>query len=263
MTTPKKPKAHPEDAAKAVFRISTRKPADLVVSTNQLLENVKKHPQYGNQPAMQQAVTMMSGITDTLTKQDTDIGTARTNLIALMSARQLTVHSFMRARRSLLPVADQIAAGSPSTLNEWGFGATSMNTPLPPSTDPPTGLRVRYNKALELEILWKSVPGHRGYVLQIGDGTPTGWGSVIQPEGALHADGAHAWAEDRDPRRRAAEERALVLHRSAQRDRALSAAIKAVHTGRPGRREMVGAFFVCAGEASYARLQTSAPTRLR
>jgi len=28
MTTPKKPKAHPEDAAKAVFRMITRKPAD-------------------------------------------------------------------------------------------------------------------------------------------------------------------------------------------------------------------------------------------
>ena len=179
MTTPKKPKAHPEDAAKAVFRISTRKPTDLVVSTNQLLENVKKHPQYGNQPGMQQAVTTMSGITDTLTKQDTDIQTARTNLIALMSARQLTVHSFMRARRSILAVADQIAAGSAATLNEWGFGAFSKSTTLAPTETPPTGLRVRYNKQLELEILWKSVPGHRGYLLQIGDGTPTGWGATI------------------------------------------------------------------------------------
>ena len=147
MTTPKKPKAHPEDAAKAVFRISTRKPADLVVSTNQLLENVKKHPQYGNQPGMQQAVTTMSGITDTLTKQDTDIQTARTGLIALMAARQLTVHSFMRARMSLLAVADEIAAGSAATLNEWGFGAFSKNTTLPPTDTPPTGLRVRYTSS--------------------------------------------------------------------------------------------------------------------
>ena len=84
MTTPKKPKAHPEDAPKAVFRMTTRKPADLVVSTNQLLENVKKHPQYPNTPAMQQAVTTMSGITATLATQDTDIQTARTGLVALM-----------------------------------------------------------------------------------------------------------------------------------------------------------------------------------
>ena len=180
MTTPKKPQAHPEDAAKAVFRLASRKPADLVVSTNNLLANVKQHPQFPNQPAMQQAVTTMSGITDTLSKQDTDIQSARTNLVALLSGRALTMHAYTRARRSLLAVADQIAAGSPSTLNEWGFGATSMNVPLPPSTDPPTALRVRYNKALEMEILWKSVPGHRGYVLQIGDGTPTGWGPVIQ-----------------------------------------------------------------------------------
>jgi len=180
MTTPKKPKAHPEDAAKAVFRLASRKPADLVVSTNQLLENVKKHPQFPNQPAMQQAVTNMSGITDTLTKQDTDIQTARTNLIALMSARQLTVHSYTRARRSLLAVADQIAGGSASTLNEWGFGATSTVAPLPASDAPPTGLRVRYTKQLDLQIVWKSVTGHRGYLLQIGDGTPTGWGATIQ-----------------------------------------------------------------------------------
>ena len=179
MANPKKPQAHPEDAAKAVFRIASRKPADLVVQTNQLLENVKKHPQYGNQPAMQQAVTNMTSITDTITKQDTDIQTARTNLIALMSARALTMHSFTRGRRSLLAVADQIAAGSAATLNEWGFGAFSKGTPVAPVDTPPTGLRVRYNKQLDLEIVWKSVTGHRGYLLQIGDGTPTGWGATI------------------------------------------------------------------------------------
>ena len=176
----KKPKVHPEDAAKAVFRISTRKPADMVVATGQLLENVKKHPQFPNQPAMQQATTTMSGITDTLGKQDTDIQTARTGLVALLSARALTLHAFLRARRSLLAVADEIAAGSAATLNEWGFGAFSKSTTLAPTDTPPTGLRVRYNKQLDLEILWKSVPGHRGYNLQIGDGTPTGWGATIQ-----------------------------------------------------------------------------------
>jgi hypothetical protein len=183
----KKPVTHPEDAAKAVFRISSRKPQDVVVSTNQLLENVKKHPQFPNQPAMQQAVTTMSGITDSLAKQDTDIQSARTSLMAQLSARALTMHSFTRARRSLVAVADQVAGGSASTLNEWGFMATTANAPLPPSTDPPTGLRVRYNKALDMEILWKSVPGHRGYALQIGDGTPTGWGPVIQSPKARYA----------------------------------------------------------------------------
>jgi len=115
MTTPKKPKAHPEDAAKAVFRMTTRKPADLVVSTSQLLENVNKHPQYLNTPAMQQAVTTMSSITATLATQDTDIQTARTGLVALLAARQLTTHSFMRARRSLLA----------------GGGTKSQQAPLP------------------------------------------------------------------------------------------------------------------------------------
>jgi len=90
------------------------------------------------------------------------------------------MHSFMRARRSLLAVGDQVAAGSAATLNEWGFGASTSNTPLPATDTPPTGLRVRFTKTFALEILWKSVAGHRGYVLQIGDGTPTGFGPVIQ-----------------------------------------------------------------------------------
>ena len=117
---------------------------------------------------MQQAVTTMGGITDTLAKRDADIQTARTGLVALMAARQLTMHSFMRARRSLLAVGDQVAAGSAATLNEWGFGASTSNTPLPATDTPPTGLRVRFTKTFALEILWKSVAGHRGYVLQIG-----------------------------------------------------------------------------------------------
>ena len=175
-----KPKTHPEDAAKAVFRMTTRKPQDVVVQTNQLLENVKKHPQYPTTPAMQQAVTTVSGITDTLATQDTNIQTARTGLVALMAARALTMHSFMRARRSLLAVADQIAAGSAATLNEWGFTASTSNAPLPATDTPPTALRVRYTKTLVMEIVWKAVAGQRGYVLQIGDGTPQGWGPVIQ-----------------------------------------------------------------------------------
>jgi len=117
---------------------------------------------------MQQAVTTMGGITDTLAKRDADIQTARTGLVALMAARQLTMHSFMRARRSLLAVGDQVAAGSAATPNEWGLGASTSNTPLPATDTPPTGHRVRFTKTFALEILWKSVAGHRGYVLQIG-----------------------------------------------------------------------------------------------
>jgi hypothetical protein len=153
---------------------------DLVTASNTLTTAIKANPQFGTQPAMQQAVTTMSGITDTLSKQETDIQTSRTNLTAQLAARALTMHSFSRARRSLLAVADQIAAGSAATLNEWGFGAFSTQTPMVTTDAAPTGLRVRYTKDFALEILWKSVPGHRGYTLQIGDGTPTGWGTAIQ-----------------------------------------------------------------------------------
>src|SRR5437016_6085673 len=57
-----------------------------------------------------------------------EIQTTQTNLTAQLSQRALTMHSFGRARRALLAVADQIAAGSAATLNEWGFGAFSTQT---------------------------------------------------------------------------------------------------------------------------------------
>jgi hypothetical protein len=58
-----------------------------------------------------------------------------------------------------LIVADQVAAGYATVLNEWGFGAFAAQTPLPDSADPPGGLRVRYTKDLAMEIAWNSVPG--------------------------------------------------------------------------------------------------------
>jgi hypothetical protein len=70
---PKKPKTHPEDAAKAVFRIHTRKPQDVVTLTGQLAERIKANPECPNKPAMQQAVTTITGIADTLDKQETDV----------------------------------------------------------------------------------------------------------------------------------------------------------------------------------------------
>src|SRR5260221_11574368 len=126
----KKPKAHPEDSAKAVFRISMKKPQDVVIATSRLTDTIKTHPHYSTKPEMQQAVTTVTGITDTLAKQDTDIQTARTGLISLLSARALTMHAFTRARRSLLAVADEIAAGSAAPLNECGVGAFTTQTPL-------------------------------------------------------------------------------------------------------------------------------------
>jgi hypothetical protein len=89
------------------------------------------------------------------------------------------VNAYSRARRGLLYAADQTAGGSAATLQQWGFDVQTHNPPLPATDTPPAGLRVRYTKTLAMVIAWKSVRGHLGYLLQIGDGTPTGWGQTI------------------------------------------------------------------------------------
>ena len=47
------------------------------------------------------------------------------------------------------------------------------------TSDPPTGLHVRYTKSLVLVVKWKAVKGARGYQVQIGDATGQNWGSPI------------------------------------------------------------------------------------
>jgi hypothetical protein len=174
-----------EDAAKASFPMNRKSIQEVIVQTNHLTGIIKQHPQYGSKPAMQQSVTDIDTLTQTLAKQEADLKSARVNITSIVSARGITMHAYGRARRTLLAVADQIASGSASTLNEWGFGATIGGAPqLPPSTDPPVNLRVRFTKSFEMVIAWKAVTGHRGYLLQIGDGTPAGWGTPIQcPKG--------------------------------------------------------------------------------
>ena len=176
MTTKKNTQT--EDAAKASFTLDTHKPQEIIVKTTHLTGLIKAHPLYASKPAMQQAVTAITSITDTLTKQENDIHAARATLTSLLSARALTIHAFGRARRSLLSAGDDVAAGSAATLAEWGFGVQTRQ-PLPVSEAAPVDLRVRYTKEFALVMMWKKVAGQRGYLLQIGDGTPQGWGATI------------------------------------------------------------------------------------
>jgi hypothetical protein len=175
----KKKTTSTEDAAKAVFTTNRKKPVEIVVQTNHLTEIIKAHPQYASKPAMQQSVAAIGAVTDVLAKHESDLKAARALITSLVAARGLAMHAYGRARRGLLAVADDIAAGSAATLKEWGFDAVTSHAPLPPSDAPPAGLRVRYTKELVLVIAWKGVAGQRGYAVQIGDGTPQGWGPTI------------------------------------------------------------------------------------
>jgi len=168
-----------EEAAKAAFTLDSQKSQEIIVKTAHLTDVIKAHPAYATTPTMQQSVTAITSITQTLSKQESDIQSARASLKSLIAARELTVHAFGRARRTLLSAVDEIAAGSAAALTEWGFGVQTRQ-PLPTSDAPPANLHVRYTRALVMVIAWKHVPGQRGYAIQIGDGTPQGWGAAIQ-----------------------------------------------------------------------------------
>jgi hypothetical protein len=99
--------------------------------------------------------------------------------VALLAGRGTSIAGWKRSTKSVLAVVDQVAGGSPKAIKDWGFDVTAR-VAMVPTTDPPQGLRATYDKALELTVRWKGVRGNRGYNLQIGDGSQTGWGALIQ-----------------------------------------------------------------------------------
>jgi len=168
-----------EAAATAKFTITGIKTAEIGDVTQKAADFAKANPQYANQPAVQQAVTTWLASAASAQKTDTDIKNANVTIMSLIATRHAAVAEWKRSTKAMLATIDQVAGGSAKTIKEWGFDVNARTAPVA-STDPPANLRVRYNKALDLIIQWKAVPGHMGYNLQIGDGTPTGWGAVIQ-----------------------------------------------------------------------------------
>ena len=73
---------------------------------------------------------------------------------------------------------DTASAGSAEAIKLWGF-AVAAHEALVVSLDPPAKLRVTYDRHLVMTIRWAGVLGRVNYELQIGDGTPNGWGPSI------------------------------------------------------------------------------------
>ncbi len=172
-----------ESAATPKFNTGIRKPAIIVDQTQKATQFLKQSAAYAANPALQQSVTAWEAAATTVDTSEQGIIKLRTSLIGLLAGRDLAVADWKRAAKSVLSNVDQIAKGSPKAINDMGFDITSRavvpaaNT----SNDPPTGLHATYNrKTLALTLRWSSVPGHRGYNIQIGDGTPAGWGPTLQ-----------------------------------------------------------------------------------
>ena len=171
-------KAKTQTAAKPRFPISHMKVDELVSAVRKRAESVKGHPSYAQTPEVQQATTAWTASVDQLDDREAKIRGLKVALAALMLDQQGDVAGVARCTTSVLAAVGKAAGGSVEALHQWGF-ETSVRSPTVPSTDAPEGLKATFSRALVLTLRWKAIREQKGYLLQIGDGTPTGWGPTL------------------------------------------------------------------------------------
>jgi hypothetical protein len=170
-------KAHAQEAAANAKLVVSKKPTDMVSVTNQVSTVIKGTPQWAN-PNLQQLVTSWVGAADSIDKTEQAIKTARLTLAGLLAQRAKGVTSWKRATKLVLAGVDDVAAGSAQVITQLGFALSQRQAPAP-SSEAPTGLTVKYTRALDLVLKWKAVKGERGYFVQIGDAVGQTWGGPL------------------------------------------------------------------------------------
>jgi hypothetical protein len=170
-----------EAKAHAKFPTHSLKAGEISDLTSKRAESIKANPAYANTPVIQLATTSWVNAATDVNKCDQDIKAARVALVGLIAARDAAVSAYKRATAGVLNSVDVVSGGSAKAIKEWGFDiVTRAETPI--TSAAPTGLRASYTRSLGLSIAWDAIPGHRGYVVQVGDGSAAGWGpSVIVP----------------------------------------------------------------------------------
>ena len=172
--------AQPQEAsANAKFTIWKLKPATVADTTQKRADFIKQNPNYQTQPLVQQVVTAWVAASAVVNKADQDIKTARVALVGLIAGRRTAFLAYGRATGNVLKTIDTVTNGSAQAIKEWGFDIVTR-TPRNVTSEAPQGLRVSYTKALDFVVRWNGIVGHLGYNVQIGDGTPNGWGPVQQ-----------------------------------------------------------------------------------
>ena len=168
-----------EPTASPRFLTAALKPAEIAALTRKTAEVVKAHPSYPQNPALQACVTSWVAAGDAIDHDEQDLKNAHSLAAQAAAKRVVHVSDWKRETKRVLAEVDRLAAGSPTEVKAWGFGL-STRVVTAPTSDPPADLRVHYKRDLSLVIRWKAVAGSRGYSLQMGDGTPQGWGPIIQ-----------------------------------------------------------------------------------
>jgi len=178
-------KNKPQNAAVAKFTTHGVKPIDIAGMTNQVSTTIKAHPDYPNHPEIQTPVAKWITQAQLVGTIQQKIAACHAELATLEGQQTDAVVEWKRDTRIVVAAVDGAAGGSPTAITQWGLEVVTRVAP-PPSTDPPVNLRVGLTKSHAFTIRWKAIKNARGYLLQIGDGTPSGWGTILQSTKATY-----------------------------------------------------------------------------
>jgi hypothetical protein len=143
-----------------------------------IIGQIKTNPAYANTPKVQECTAAFEAATNALSTNLASIKAARTALVPLLASRVTLDADMRRTQNTLEAVITDVGKGSAEAIQQWGL-AVAGRTPTPLSNDPPGDLKASYNRSLQLVLRWKGIRSHIGYLLEIGDGTPTGWAQPI------------------------------------------------------------------------------------
>jgi prophage DNA circulation protein len=169
---------NPSEAA-AMAKFTTKmQPKEVDTATQNVAATAKANPLYAQHPEIQQGITAWLAASGTVDQTWQKLVGAHAQVTALIAALKVDVATWRRASQAVVALVNTASAGSAQAIAAWGF-ATTARTVVTPTLDPPTKLRVTYSRSLAMTIRWAGIRSHVGYAIQIGDGTPTGWGAAI------------------------------------------------------------------------------------
>jgi hypothetical protein len=168
-----------ESASTAKLTFGKMSLNQITAKTDHVVGVIKQHPDYPNRPDVQACTAALEAATLAVEADVQDVHTNKASLKALLAKQAIDVAGLKRAAKQTLAVVDLASGGSAEAIKKWGFDVNGR-TVMPASTDAPVGLRAMYLKGTDLVFRWNAVPGQRSYLLQMGDGSPTGWGTAMQ-----------------------------------------------------------------------------------
>jgi hypothetical protein len=167
-----------EPEATARFATYNIKPSDVVSTTQKTASLVQANAAYASHPEIQQGVAAWLAAANAVDAASQKVKAAHLTLTALIVTLAADMAVWKRASQAMAALINTASAGSSQAITTWGF-ATSARSIAVATLVPPSGLRVTYSKQLVMTARWAAVSHHLGYSLQIGDGTPQGWGAII------------------------------------------------------------------------------------